>query len=154
MVDSLQVAGRQRHPHCLVCHIHTGDFECYNNGKCVNGQCNCTPGYGGLYCEKGKDSAILIEGHHFFGLISGGLWNWSSAFGLSVCLPSCPLPLPTHLPLTALVPCGDGYCHNGGQCSARGSCTCSDFFVGQFCEQEICELFSTPSQLLFTQSYC
>ena len=48
-----------------------------------------------------------------------------------------PVSPPSH---TELAKCGDGYCHNGGQCSAEGICVCRDSFIGQFCEQEICKL--------------
>ena len=40
---------------------------------------------------------------------------------------------------TELVRCGNGYCHNGGRCSAEGTCVCQHAFVGQFCEQEVCK---------------
>lgn len=77
-------------------------------------------------------------------LISGGFRRWLSAFGLAVCMPAHLHP--PHLLPTELAPCGNGYCHNGGHCIAEGTCVCQNTFVGQFCEQEICELLSTLSR--------
>ena len=39
--------------------VHVGDADCNNNGRCVNGHCNCTPGYGGLNCEQGKCASLF-----------------------------------------------------------------------------------------------
>ena len=39
--------------------VHVGDADCNNNGRCINGHCNCTPGYGGLNCEQGKSVSLF-----------------------------------------------------------------------------------------------
>lgn len=124
-------------PHCFAHRVHVGDFECSNHGRCVSGYCNCTPGYGGMYCEQGMHSAIRAITAFAQCLVCGvGCVAVYAQRDTKAALP--PLS-PPHLPHTELVHCGNGYCHNGGQCSAEGTCVCQHAFVGQFCEQEVCK---------------
>ena len=47
----------------------SNDEDCLNGGRCLVGKCECTSGFAGKNCEKGKDvialSTTTIENNNF-----------------------------------------------------------------------------------------
>ncbi|KAI2656907.1 Teneurin-3 [Labeo rohita] len=91
--------------------------NCYGNGECVSGTCNCFPGFLGPYCSRAA-CPVLCSGN---GQYNGGRCQCYSGWkGIECDVPSGQ--------------CVDSQCGGRGLC-VTGSCICNPGFKGDNCDQ-------------------
>ncbi|RXN22128.1 teneurin-3 isoform X1 [Labeo rohita] len=94
--------------------------NCYGNGECVSGTCNCFPGFLGPYCSRAA-CPVLCSGN---GQYNGGRCQCYSGWkGIECDVPSGQ--------------CVDSQCGGRGLC-VTGSCICNPGFKGDNCDQVDC----------------
>ncbi|KAK2891083.1 hypothetical protein Q8A67_013726 [Cirrhinus molitorella] len=94
--------------------------NCYGNGECVSGTCNCFPGFLGPYCSRAA-CPVLCSGNGQYN--SGRCQCYSGWKGIECDVPSGQ--------------CVDAQCGGRGLC-VTGSCICNPGFKGDNCDQVDC----------------
>ncbi|XP_048031700.1 teneurin-3 isoform X2 [Megalobrama amblycephala] len=94
--------------------------NCYGNGECVSGTCNCFPGFLGPYCSRAA-CPVLCSGNGQYN--SGRCQCYSGWKGIECDVPSGQ--------------CMDAQCGSHGMC-VTGSCICNPGFKGDNCDQVDC----------------
>ncbi|TRY89046.1 hypothetical protein DNTS_022164, partial [Danionella cerebrum] len=115
---SIQQAG-------FIQYLHTDSVmecphNCYGNGECVSGSCNCFAGFLGPYCSRAA-CPVLCSGNGQYN--SGRCQCYSGWKGIECDVPSGQ--------------CMDAQCGGHGLC-ASGSCICNPGFKGDNCDQADC----------------
>ena len=95
------------------------DVLCQNGGICINGLCDCPPGYSGQFCEVAPDLCAEVVCQNG-GTCADGVCACPTGYGGTFCE-------------TLLDPCVEVTCQNGGTCE-DGICDCPVGYGGEFCE--------------------
>ena len=95
------------------------DVLCQNGGICINGLCDCPPGYSGQFCEVAPDLCAEVVCQNG-GTCADGVCACPTGYGGTFCE-------------TLLDPCVEVTCQNGGTCE-DGICDCPVGYGGDFCE--------------------
>lgn len=104
------------------------DLTCLNGGACVDGICDCPPGYLGINCQNFEPCDTIVC-----------LNEAPCVFGVCACPPgysgdNC----------ENFDPCFDVVCENDGSC-VDGTCQCPPNFIGDNCEIQV-----TPTSIAIT----
>ena len=91
-----------------------GTSDCSKRGLCINNNCVCDQGYGGIQCEDGESLSPRLS------ISATTVCDTDTAGGTK---------------------CGSTYCMNGGVCE-DDICICPKGFTGATCSLELCESIS------------
>jgi|GEM_PF-949379 len=110
------------------------DLNCFNGGICVDGVCDCPPGYVGTNCQDFNPCDTIVC-----------LNDAPCVFGVCACPPGY-----SGANCENFDACFDVTCENGGNC-VDGSCDCPPNYTGENCENQTTPLTLTINAIQVTQ---